>query len=303
MHPSRAGPAASLLRVTNASRAKRKRAAVRSAKRSRHNTWWYGLTAIVVIIGIAGVVYARASAPAAVGPFLANGDPTQQNTHWHAALGVYDCDHWMGDTPGSGIWNWPNANTQGQPSRAANPSVYAGLHSHDDGIIHMEPAVSEEAGKNATVGKYFEFGGWKLSDTGYTFLGTTVKNGDKCATGGAGTLQWSLARWDGTTGKQKYTVMTGNPAKHKLLQGDIVVIAFLPQGKSITSLGDPPSLKNLPNAAGVETAPGATAPTTLPTGTTPVTSAPEGATTVPKGGTATTVAPTPTTVTPTTTKP
>ena len=34
-----------------ASSAKRKRAAVRSAKRSRTNTWWYGLTAIVVIAG------------------------------------------------------------------------------------------------------------------------------------------------------------------------------------------------------------------------------------------------------------
>jgi hypothetical protein len=304
MHPSPPGPAASLLVVTNASRAKRKRAAVRSAKRSRHNTWWYGLTAIVVIAGIAGVVYARATAPAPVGPFLATGDPTQKDTHWHAALGVYDCDHWMGDTPGSGIWNWPAATPQGSPARADNTAVYAGLHSHDDGVIHMEPLVSAEAGKGATLGLYFNYGGWKLSETGFTFLGTTVKNGDKCATGGAGTLQWAVGKWDGTSGKQKYKVMTGNPAKYKLFQGDIVVLAFLPQGKAITSIGDPPSVKNLANALNVETAPGVTTPATTPAVSTPVTSAPKGATTVPKGSTPTTPTTlTPTTVTPTTTKP
>jgi hypothetical protein len=306
MHPSPPGPAASLLVVTNASRAKRKRAAVRSAKRSRHNTWWYGLTAIVVILGIAVVVYVRATAPSPVGPFLANGDATQKDTHWHAALGVYDCDHWMGDTPGSGIWNWPNATPSGSPGRAANSTVYAGLHSHDDGIIHMEPLVSAEAGKGATLGLYFEYGGWKLSDTGFTFLGTAVKNGDKCTTGGAGTLQWGVAKFDGTQGKQKYTVMTGNPAKYKLFQGDVVVVAFLPPGKTIADIGNPPSLKNLPGAAGIETPPGATA-TTLPVApapTTPVTSAPGGATTVPAGSTPTTpTTVTPTTVTPTTTKP
>jgi hypothetical protein len=29
-----------------------------------------------------------------VGPFLADvNNPTKQDTHWHAALGVYNCDH------------------------------------------------------------------------------------------------------------------------------------------------------------------------------------------------------------------
>jgi hypothetical protein len=269
--------------VTNASRAKRKRAAVRSAKRSRNNTWWYSLTAIVVIAGIALIAYTQATKPAPVGPFLSDpNNPTKKDTHWHAALGVYDCDHWMGDTPGSGIWNWPNANAQGQPSRASNPSVYAGMHSHDDGVIHMEPAVSEEAGKNATVGLYFDFGGWKLSSTSFTFLGTKRTNGDTCA-GKPGTLQWKTGTWDGdTTGKvkQKYTVQTGNPAKFKLNNSDIVVIAFLPQGKSIDSIGSPPSVPNLAKAFGVENVtPGA--PTSAPPVTVPVATTAPAATTEP----------------------
>jgi hypothetical protein len=285
MRPGPPRAASSLPGVTNASRAKRKRAAVRSAKRSRQNSWWYGLTAIVVIAGIALIAYTQATKPAAVGPFLQNSSGTQKDTHWHAALGVYDCDHWMGDSSGSGIWNWPATTPSGSPARASNTNVYAGLHSHDDGVIHMEPAVSEEAGKNATVGKYFEFGGWKLSATGYTFLGTTVKNGDTCA-GKPGTLQWEVGSWDGdTTGKtkQRYTVKTGDPSKYKLLQYDIVVIAFLPPGKTLASIGSPPSVPNLATALGAGNGSQAATATTAPpaTGTT----APATGTTAPATGT------------------
>jgi hypothetical protein len=263
--------------VTNASRAKRKRAAVRSAKRSRQNSWWYGLTAIVVIAGIALIAYTQATKPSPVGPFLQDSSGTKKDTHWHAALGVYACDHWMSDGSGAGVWNWPFSSTSGSPSRASNTNVYAGMHSHDDGVIHMEPLVSEEAGKNATVGLYFNFGGWKLSSTGFSFLGTTVKNGDKCGTG-IGTLQWELGKWDGTEGKQKYSVQSGNPASYKLYEGDIVVIAFLPPGKSIASIGDPPSVKKLANALGAENQ-GAGSATTMPPITTAVTTKPTSAST------------------------
>jgi hypothetical protein len=278
--------------VTNASRAKRKRAAVRSAKRSRQNTWWYGLTAIVVIAGIALIAYTQATKPTAVGPFLQDSSGTKQDTHWHAALGVYDCDHWMSDGSGNGVWNWPTANTAGNPARASNSNVYAGLHSHDDGVIHMEPAVSEESGKNATVGLYFEFGGWKLSSTGFSFLGTTVKNGDKCGSS-TGTVQWELGKWDGTSAKQKYTVESSNPAKYKLFQDDIVVIAFLPKGKTLASIGDPPSVPNLAKALGVSETPGSV--TTMPPITTP--------TTAPAGGAKTTASTPTTTPASATTKP
>jgi hypothetical protein len=209
----------------------------------------------VVVAGVALIVYARSTAPAPVGPFVADSNnPTKQDTHWHAALGVYDCDHWLGDSTGKGIWNWPYATPQGSPARADNTNVYAGMHSHDDGIIHMEPQVSAEAGKNATVGLYFNYGGWKLSSDSFTFLNTTRKNGDKCGSE-PGTLQWATGRWDQTNNKQKLTVRSGDPAKYKLYNQDIVVIAFLPPGKSIESIGNPPSLPNLAKALNVETPP------------------------------------------------
>jgi len=278
-----------------ASRAKRKRAAVRSAKRAKHNSWWYGITAIVLIAGVSLIMYAHATQPAPVGPYVADGPNNScthgSDCHWHAALGVYYCDHWLGDTPGSGVWVWPGTTQQG--IFRVGTQVYAGLHSHDDGIIHMEPAVTEEAGRNATVGKYFDFGGWKLSSSGYDFLGTKASNGDKCPTGGAGTLQWEIAKWDEKQDKQHYTVKTGNPAGYKLYNEDIVVIAFLPKGKSLASIGDPPSLKNFPNVFSVESQtsgtmpPAVTVPTTQPGTKTPPTSATNPATTPTTGATST----------------
>ena len=115
-----------------ASRAKRKRAAVRSAKRSRHNNWWYILTVFVLIAGVALIVYARMTQPSPVGPYILDQvnqtNPHNKDSHWHAALGVYNCDHWMGDPGSNGVWQWPAATPSGTPARVGNTSVYAGMH-------------------------------------------------------------------------------------------------------------------------------------------------------------------------------
>jgi hypothetical protein len=208
----------------------------------------------------AGVSVSPPNGKAAVGPFPPDPkDPTKKDTHWHAALGVYDCDHWVGDGSGSGIWNWPVVTPAGGPGRAANSNLYAGLHSHDDGVIHMEPVTADEAGENATLGRYFEFGGWKLSSTGFAFLGATRNNGDQCGTT-PGKLQWAVGRWDGTRGRQTYVVQSGDPAHYKLFQFDVVVLAFLPEGKSISSIGDPPSVAILAGEMGVQSVPSSSRP-------------------------------------------
>ena len=142
------------------------------------------MIAVALIVGGTSVVAlahgSSTSSSTTVGPFvhdpnLSPADPRNRNSHWHAALGVYDCDHWMGDSTGRGVWLWPSAvdvGFGGLSTGRVGTKSYAGLHSHDDGVIHMEPAEADEAGANATLGKYFEFGGWKLSSNGYDFLGT-----------------------------------------------------------------------------------------------------------------------------------
>jgi hypothetical protein len=219
------------------------------------------LIAVPILFGIAGIALASSSKSTSSaidnGPFIRNAnksavDPQNLNSHWHAALGVYDCDHWMGDSTGEGVWNWPSVVDVGfgasTPGRVGTKQ-YAGLHSHDDGVIHMEPAAPDEAGRHATLGRYFEFGGWGLSASGYDFLGTTVENGEPCGKQ-PGKLQWAVAKFNGDLkNPQAYVVRSGNPADYKLYNDDIVVVAFLPTGTTITELGNPPSAPNLPDAA------------------------------------------------------
>jgi hypothetical protein len=271
-----------------ASRAKRRRAAVRSAQRTRTNTFWYVITGFVVVVGIALIVFARGNEPAEAGPRLASGD--RPADHWHAALGVYNCDQWMSDGSGDGVWRWPYATSQGSPGRSAT-DAYAGLHSHADGIIHMEPAVSEEAGNGATVGKYFDFGGWNISSSGFDFLGTKVSDGDDC-NGKPGTLKWATGKYEGSD-EITYTEQTGNPGDFKLDDNDIVIVAFVPEDVDVTELGNPPSVTHLPTASQREGQSLDTATTMPPADAlTPTTAA--GATTTPTTAAgATTTAPQP----------
>ena len=111
----------------------------------------------------------------------------------------------------------------------AGTDVYAGLHSHNDGLIHMEPQTSDEIGTNANLGTYFTFNGFQLSATHVKFLTADLKNGDKCGNL-PGKLHWLV---DGTE-------HTGNPANYVLDDKDRIVVAFLPDTNKITRLGKPP---------------------------------------------------------------
>jgi hypothetical protein len=203
---------------------------------------WYVVTGLVLVVGVMLIVVSRPDSSEA---------GVQIGEHWHAALGVYDCDTWVSDGTGDGLWQWPYATADQRPSRGDNQSAYAGLHSHADGIIHLEPATSEETGEDATIGKYFEFGNWEVDSTSYNFLGVERKNGDACGDA-KGTMAWSL------NGVEQ----TSNPADYVLEDGDVVVIAFLPEGTELSEIGAPPSVANLANAVNTETPPGQMAPIT-----------------------------------------
>ena len=90
--------------MAKSSRTKRS-AAVRSAKRARTNQWWYAITAIILIAGIGLIVYVKNSQAEPEGPYVMDQvnqtNPKNRDSHWHAALGVYDCDHWVGDGSGA----------------------------------------------------------------------------------------------------------------------------------------------------------------------------------------------------------
>lgn len=212
--------------------------AARAGARKTDRTSWIAAAAIV-IVGVLLVVLLRPSDSSAGG--------VDFNEHWHAALGVYACDRWDGGAD----WSTPSNPSTGGPARVGT-AIYAGLHSHQDGLIHMEPQTSDEVGRHATLGTYFKLNGFELSSTHVKFVSADLKNGDRCGNA-PGRLHWLV------NGKER----TGNPNDYILHDGDWVVVAFLPDTKNIASLGKPPSFKNLANPNANEGA--APTPTTTPT--------------------------------------
>lgn len=84
---------------------------------------------LVLVLGVSLVVLARQSreAPAA---------PRVGDDHWHSAYGVYDCGQWL-----------PPFTSQYDPH---------GIHSHQDGVIHIHPFNSSAAGERARLGVFLE---------------------------------------------------------------------------------------------------------------------------------------------------
>ena len=83
----------------------------------------------VIVLGTALVVFARTSRDAnAVSPSLRD--------HWHIAYSVYDCDTEL-----------PIFQSQFDPQ---------GIHSHQDGLIHVHPFSNAITGENAVLGIFLD---------------------------------------------------------------------------------------------------------------------------------------------------
>jgi hypothetical protein len=189
---------------------------------------------IIVVVTIGVVIAAAGQDPAHTQRASTSGQaprvsgPTRFD-HWHAALGVSDCGQWVPN------WPWPAGPTvNGAPARAGTGgSQYAGLHSHDDGLIHIEPLTSDEMGSNATLGLYFHYGGWQLDATSITFF-FHARNGDLCD-GKAGVLRWAV------NGKEQH----GDPAAHRILNGDVIELVFTTADAPLPPQREIPSYESL----------------------------------------------------------
>jgi len=227
------------------SRNKHSRAARRAKARRPHkrgsNRWFSVTITVLVLVGITGVVLAgglltrndSASAAAPQPPSAAN----PAGDHWHAAFAVNICGEWL-----------PNPPTF--ETAANNPNLRTGIHTHGDGFVHIHPFYSSEAGANATLGKFFTYGGWKVSQdsldvwTGPTAEPDKWSNGDKCPNteGVAG---------KGEPGRVVFQVdcksVSGNPSDHKFADQEVVAIGFLPKGQE---MGAPPNAASAPSNDG-----------------------------------------------------
>lgn len=229
--------------MAKSSRIKRRAMArSRSVRRSGFSGFYAAVIAIIVVGTVLVLVSRRANDAGAVGPYL-NGDSTPHSAkdeHWHAAVGVNICGVWQ---PGP-IWD---SFTSGQTRTLARhgTNTYAGLHTHQlqngqsDGLIHMEPATPDEAGKHATFGLWLEYGGWKMSDssmklwTGANGKPIVEKNGDTCPAGmkyagQKAEIRWALGKHE--AGKTtKLVEQTGGLVHYKLYDQDVIGVYFLPK--------------------------------------------------------------------------
>ena len=221
--------------MAKSSRVKR-RAKVRSPRRNRGPVLWYVLTALVVVVGVIAIVAFRDDAQAEA--------PRANRDHWHAAFGVNVCGTWLPNAPEF-------------HSAADNANVTAGVHSHGDGLIHIHPYVSAEAGDNATVGRFLEYGGWSADrDSFEVWDGQVHRTGDECGEGDD--AREAVVRWE-VNGEPR----EGDISDYKPADGDVIALALLPEDEEI---GEPPSAGNTP--VDLAPQPGVTAPAeSAPAGT------------------------------------
>ena len=193
------------------SRARLRAKARRPRKRGGSLGWGLGI-AIVLVLGVGAIVVSRAatSYPAGQGP----------NDHWHAAFGANVCGQWV-PNPAQFL------------TQHDNPSLQAGIHTHNDGIIHFEPYFGPNAADDAahaTVGRWFKYGGWQLNTTSFNFNGVSKKNGDTCPATAGKKAQKGVVTW--AVNKKEHSGNLGDFAPNN---GDSVVLAFLPAGRNAAS--------------------------------------------------------------------
>ncbi|HZT65595.1 MAG TPA: hypothetical protein VFA11_07380 [Acidimicrobiales bacterium] len=187
---------------------------------TRRNTpWsWYISMAVIVVLGTALVGWSRHQKFAAVNAAKTGTPPTLYD-HWHEAFAFDICGTLEANPP-------------------QNPDLSsAGLHTHGDGNIHIEPQSPQDTGHNATLGRFVSlYPGMQLTSDTVQYPGLRAyHNGDKC---GSKTGYVQVYVWDSPTAKTGHLVK-GNPASLLLKNGQMITIGFLPKGATIPK---PPAL-------------------------------------------------------------
>ena len=211
---------------------------------------------VIIVLGLALVVYARQSRPSVD----ASGAP-QQSDHWHHAYGFYLCDTWF-KLEG-------NAEVQGTDD--FNQYQRTGIHSHEDGLIHWHPFSSAAVGSNATLGVFLDTYGVELTNSKLTFPESQQaalesqlaaqdppredilvwEDGDKCTVDGSDkNAELKVVVWNNFTDTDDGTTYIADFDNIRLDQDQMVVaIAFVPDD---TDVSMPPWAPDLPSLGEID---------------------------------------------------
>lgn len=231
------GKASSTKKVQRAARA----GGGRKAARANRQSWLFpAVVSFVVVVGVLLVAVSRGSNTAA-------SEPPTLTDHWHEAYGIYACSTYLPDLP---------------------ERLNSGIHTHGDGLIHVEPTNSAETGEHATVGKFIKDfgGGFKVNaDELRVPDAQTYETGKSKCAGKVGEVK--VLRWDNASDTSPEDITGRDLNAVKVRNGGMIAFAFVPKGTDISKIPVPPSTKNLedPNAAeggGASTSPPASTPAT-----------------------------------------
>ena len=156
--------------------------------------------------------------------------PNQYTDHWHSAYAVWDCADGENGHDENGE---PVFKPVFESSRDER-----GVHSHQDGVIHIHPFVSSSSGKNANFDTFMSEMGLTeeaariADDAIYMPDGTRLEEGVDCG-GEPAIIQ--IARWHRLSQTDKEPVIyTENLGKVRFLaNGEAFTVARAPEGAEI----------------------------------------------------------------------
>ena len=174
---------------------------------------WYAVIAVVVLLGVSGIVFSRAEYQEELAAGSDGSAPVANVDHWHAAYGIYLCDSFA-----------PTITNERDPK---------GIHTHADGIIHIHPFVRSAAGKNATLEVFMDAVDMTLNDDELEIPGgKSYKTGETKCGDETGIVQV----------KVNDEVITENVSSIRLNDQDLITIAFAPEGAELPA---PPTANDL----------------------------------------------------------
>lgn len=221
--------------------------------------------AITLVLGLALIVYARQSRPAA------DSTPPTIDDHWHATYGFYLCDQWYELTGAL-------EETNSQGNLVNTRYLASGVHSHDDGLMHWHPFSSVSVGRRAQIGVFFRSYGVEMSNDTLKFpdgnipptgIQEYVEGDTKCGTDDA---ELSIKVWDVFTSTESDATYIANfdeiPVKN---DGIVFGIYFTPKDADRPK---PPKADQQPELGAVDAGPSVNEPTTATSVPGPVVSLP-----------------------------
>jgi hypothetical protein len=231
------------------------------------------VVALILVLGLGTIVYARQSQPAF------DATPPTTDDHWHVAYGFYLC----------GEWYQLQGNLEASGSEDLARYTRTGVHSHDDGVIHWHAFSSAAVGSRAKLGLFLDNYGVDLGNEELKF-----PDGQPAIGSAGGTAEAEYAEdetqcdgedaelqvvaWDSPAETGDGTTYIANFDEIPISKNSLVFsIAFAPRDDAIPMPPWAAQLEELGSVDEGQTAPGGTTPdgSVVPAGSTvPGTAAP-----------------------------